>query len=196
LPRTDGIYWFATDGAFLAWKAAVPPTTPNIPDGVAATFSRIVTRHQAATIWHRLPAVLPDCSATAPNPCPWCKGAGEIRPSDLCEDCDGEGECPHCGKECNTCDGTGRVPSDRPAQPCDRCQGTGNEPPPGVRLFGKLMKWEFARRLVAGKAQLAFDPDCRCPFLVRMDGVDMAVMDMNPDDELQARCPELRVEAA
>jgi hypothetical protein len=63
-------------------------------------------------------------------------------------------------------------------------------------LFGKLMKWEFARRLVAGKAQLAFDPDCRCPFLVRMDGVDMAVMDMNPDDELQARCPELRVEAA
>jgi hypothetical protein len=30
-----------------------------------------------------------------------------------CEDCDGDGKCPHCGHECNTCDGSGHVENER-----------------------------------------------------------------------------------
>lgn len=36
----------------------------------------------------------------------------KVPDTEPCEACDGEGQCPHCGRECKTCDGKGEMDSD------------------------------------------------------------------------------------
>lgn len=63
--------------------------------------------------------------------CPYCN-KGEAK----CEKCDGDGECSECGRECDECDGTGKVK-------CEECGGEGD---PAFRLYEEIQRRE--RKLI------------------------------------------------
>lgn len=183
VPHSTGTHWLATDGKMLAWRAdpQAPPRSTSTP--VLDVVDRIIHAHAMVPVFYHLPEAMPGYDAAAAGTCTECKGAGSVVPDMDCEDCEGIGECPHCGHACDECDGTGRVPTGAPAIPCSHCGGSGKLPPSAVRIAGRLLAWKFARRLIDGKAVLAIDQGCRCPFLARMNGLDIAILDMSPDEE-------------
>lgn len=190
-PRCDGQHWFATDGKLVAFREAPAGAPSDVPDGVGATFRRIVAAHRAVQVWHQLPPAMPEFTAEQGRPCTHCKGEKTVEATEPCEACEGDGDCPHCGQECTECLGEGRVSTGQPAGPCPYCAGVGWLPPSAVRIGGLLMGWDYARRLVDARASIYVDRDCRCHFLVRWDGVDLAIMDVVYGEDQTQRFPEL-----
>lgn len=152
-PLRGGRWWAATDGKILAFQDAGDVVGPSNPD---------IRRHCDAVaamnlIWLPLPTKMPVAPGKM-RTCTCCHGSGRIGVVEDCDACEGTGECPHCGHECEECDGDGSIDTDRPGEPCASCGGSGSiqEGPQWLLVYGHPVTWRYAALLVGVGAEVAW----------------------------------------
>lgn len=133
-PMSDGVHAYATDGyaAFMVPMSLLPEELElaKLPDfwlKAENSISTLIDTARKAGGDLVAPPPLP-----APIRCTHCAGTGFCRPTDACNDCDGQGEFIHgCHYyDCQECHGRGTVERDtgpRSGDPCARCHGRGEE---------------------------------------------------------------------
>lgn len=152
-PLRVGRWWCALDGKILASRSAdgddVGESKPPVLRHLQALWAQTPE-------WFPLPATLPDIPGETQS-CDECHGTGKTGTQDACSACDGGGSCPHCGHECEECDGDGYVENDRPGEPCTSCGGAGKRLSRRRPLLirGKVVAWHYAALIVGLHAEAA-----------------------------------------
>lgn len=118
--------WIAMNGKVMAYSATALALTDTIAPNLKEGIGRIMGVVSALEIPNNAVELSEKAgpSMALQKKCEACGGVGKCEYV-RCDDCLGNGTCPHCDAECAECNGSGKLRYPGGADPCEDCEGSG-----------------------------------------------------------------------
>lgn len=173
---TNGIRMLRVDGTHGKPSDEEPPNYMGVlAEWQAPKFRALVSRSQLDEFAR--------CVATTSAICSEC-GSHEAEPWEDCDECDGDGNCLHCGSECPECDGEGGFGC--PSHKLDRTTRENSEEQWGWVAAGvaldRWILWEALQALPGSEVTVAYRGNLD-PIHFEGPGWLLVVMPVRVDDQ-------------